>query len=93
MESDTSQHARLVEQIAQLAGSMNGREMNFDTEITAETDIMRDLKLDSLAAMDFIMALELRFDTLIPMDSMAELRTVGDLARLLEQQAPVAAAA
>ncbi len=93
MESDTSQHAELVQQIAQLAQSMNGKEMNFDCEITAGTDIMRDLKLDSLAAMDFIMALELRFDTMIPMDSMAELRTVGDLANLLESQSLTAKAA
>jgi len=94
MESHTSQHATLVQQIAQLAQSMNGKDMHFDAEITAGTDIMRDLKLDSLAVMDFIMALETRFDTLIPVDGMAELRTVGDLASLLASQlgAPVAAA-
>jgi acyl carrier protein len=37
--------------------------------------------------MDFIMALEQHFDTLIPMDSMAGIRTVGDLAALLSAQA------
>jgi acyl carrier protein len=82
-----------VEQIALLARSMNGKEMNFDTEITADTDVVRDLKLDSLAAMDFIMALEQRFDTLIPMDSMADIRTVGDLAALLRKQTRGAALA
>jgi len=66
---------------------MNGKEMNFDTEVTANTDVVRDLKLDSLASMDFIMALEQRFDTLIPMDRMADIRTVGDLAALLRSQA------
>ena len=76
-----------VEQIALLAQSMNGKEMNFDTEVTAHTDVVRDLKLDSLASMDFIMALEQRFDTLIPMDRMADIRTVGDLATLLRSQA------
>ncbi len=76
-----------VEQIALLAQSMNGKEMNFDAEITADTDVVRDLRLDSLASMDFIMALEQRFDTLIPMDRMADIRTVGDLATLLRQQA------
>ena len=93
METDTSHYAELVEQIADVARSMNGKAMNFDVDITAGTDIMRDLKLDSLAAMDFIMALELRFDTLIPVDSMAELRTIGDLASLLQSQGRQAATA
>ena len=81
-----------VDQIARLAQSMNGKEMHFDTEVTAETDVVRDLRLDSLAAMDFIMALEQHFDTLIPMDSMAGIRTVGDLAALLRTQASAAQA-
>lgn len=93
MESDTSEQSELVEQIGQLAQSMNGKTMNFDGEVTADTDILRDLRLDSLAAMDFMMALELRFDTLIPIDSMAEIRTVGDLAVFLQSQHRQAAAA
>ncbi len=79
-------HQELVEQIAQLAQSMNGKEINFDTIITGETDVVRDLRLDSLAAMDFIMALEIKFNTLIPVDSMADIRTVDDLANLLQSQ-------
>ena len=42
-----------------------------------------DLKLDSLAVMDFVMALENRFDLVIPMDELTEVVSVGDLARLL----------
>ncbi len=76
-----------------LARSMNGKQINFDTDITAETDVIRDLRLDSLAAMDFIMALETRFDTLIPVDNMVEVRTVGDLAELLRLHAARTAAA
>lgn len=86
MESHTSHPDILVEQIAELARSQGGAAMPSGLQITAHTDIMRDLKLDSLAVMDFIMALELRFNTLIPIDSMADLRTVGDLAGLLHAQ-------
>ena len=93
MESDTLTHQELVEQIGQLAQSMNGKEINFDTIITSDTDVIRDLRLDSLAAMDFIMALEIKFDTLIPVDSMAGIRTVGDLADLLQSQARQTASA
>ena len=65
---------------------MNGKQMSFQGEITADTDVVRDLKLDSLASMDFIMAVETEFDTLIPVDSMVDIRTVGDLATLLRSQ-------
>lgn len=51
--------------------------------ITAETSFLNDLHLDSLATMDLIMAVETRFDTIVPMDRIAEIQTVGDLVDLL----------
>ncbi|HYG88941.1 MAG TPA: phosphopantetheine-binding protein [Azospirillum sp.] len=45
-----------------------------------DTNIVRDLGLDSLAVMNFVMALEDRFDVSIPMDRLAEIETVRDLA-------------
>lgn len=51
--------------------------------ITAETNILQDLNLDSVAVMDFIMQVETQFDTVIPMNQMAEIQTVGDLVRIL----------
>jgi acyl carrier protein len=58
--------------------------------ITAETHILHDLNLDSVAVMDVVMALETRFDTVIPMDRLAEIETVGDLVRILASaDAPV----
>lgn len=48
--------------------------------ISAATDISRDLNLDSLAVMDFIMDLEERFDISIPLNLVPEIQTVGDLA-------------
>ncbi len=47
--------------------------------VTPETEIMRDLGLDSLAVMNFVMTLEERFDLSIPMDRIAEVETVADL--------------
>ena len=44
------------------------------------TDIMRDLDVDSLAVMNFIMKIEDRFDISIPLNAMAEIQTVEDLA-------------
>lgn len=48
--------------------------------IDATTDIARDLNLDSLAVMDFIMELEEKFDISIPLNLVPEIQTVGDLA-------------
>src|SRR5262249_1088427 len=52
-------------------------------KITPETNITRDLSLDSIAVMDFIMELETAYDTVIPLETVAEIATVSDLARAL----------
>ncbi len=49
-------------------------------EVTKDTAVTRDLGLDSLAVMNFVMALEDRFDISIPLDRIAEAETVEDLA-------------
>lgn len=50
------------------------------SEVTSETNIVRDLSLDSLAVMDLVMALEDHFDISIPLDRIAETETVQQLA-------------
>ena len=57
-----------------------------DTQITADTDIARDLKLDSLAVMDLLMVLEDKFDVSIPLNMVAEITTVGQLAKAVRDQ-------
>ena len=52
--------------------------------ITDQTDIVNDLGLDSLAVMNFVMALEDEYDISMPLDRMAEVQTVGDLVRTIE---------
>jgi acyl carrier protein len=73
----------VIEQIAVLARSISGLALSPDVQISAKTKIIEDLKLDSLTTMDFILALETKFDTIIPIDSMGEVETVGELAGLL----------
>ena len=48
--------------------------------ITGETVIAKDLTIDSLAIMDMVMELEDRFDVSIPMNVVAEIHTVDELA-------------
>ena len=52
--------------------------------VTDQTDIVNDLGLDSLAVMNFVMALEDEYDISMPLDRMAEVQTVGDLVRTIE---------
>ena len=56
-----------------------------------ETSILHDLNFDSVAAMDLVMLLETRLDTVIPMDRIAEIETVGDLVRALAHSGASAA--
>ena len=51
--------------------------------VTAETNILRDLSLDSVAVMDVILHIETQFDTMIPMNQFAEIQTVGDLTQVI----------
>lgn len=50
------------------------------TAVTADTNIVRDLNLDSLAVMDFMFSLEAQFDVMIPLDALADVQTVRELA-------------
>ena len=47
--------------------------------ITASTNIVEDLGMDSLGVMNFVMAIEDHYDISIPLDRIAQIETVGDL--------------
>lgn len=53
-------------------------------EISGSTNIVRDLGLDSLAIMNFILELEDEFDISMPLDRIAGIETVDDLAGVVE---------
>jgi acyl carrier protein len=52
--------------------------------LSAETQIVGGLGLDSVAILDFIMDIEDRFDISIPLDRIAEVQTLGELTRAIE---------
>lgn len=53
--------------------------------VSTDTEIARDLSVDSIGLMNIVMALEDRFDISIPLDRMAEVQTAGQLADLIEE--------
>lgn len=68
-------------EIARAARTVLGRPVS----VRADTDIVRDLDVDSLALMNIVMELEDAFDLSIPLDRLASVQTAGDLAALITQ--------
>jgi acyl carrier protein len=60
--------------------------------ISDDTDIVEDLGLDSLGVMNFVMAIEDHYDLSIPLDRVAQIQTVADLMRAVEDLKSGAAA-
>lgn len=48
--------------------------------LSAETDIPAELNIDSVGILDFIMEVEDKYDIEIPMNAVASIRTIGELA-------------
>ncbi|WP_063570620.1 MULTISPECIES: acyl carrier protein [Luteibacter] len=55
--------------------------------ITENTGITSELGLDSLRVMDLVVAVEDQFDISVPINALAEVRTVGDFASLIQKSA------
>jgi acyl carrier protein len=70
-----------VREIARAAETVLGRPVR----LTDDTDIARDLAVDSLALMNIVMELEDRFDLSIPLDRLAVVQTIGDLSGLVNE--------
>jgi acyl carrier protein len=74
-QSDKIQ-TRVLEMLAKKIGA--GRQIDLDSSVIEDTG------LDSVSVMDFVMELEDEFDITIPLDRIAEVRTVGDLAKAVQ---------
>ncbi len=56
------------------------------TVVTEDMEIGADIEIDSVEVFDVVMELEEHFDVSLPMEVTSEIRTIGDLARAVEQQ-------
>lgn len=54
-------------------------------KLTRTTDITCDLEIDSIAVLDLIMEVEDAYDVSLPMNLVAEVRTIGDLVDAIHQ--------
>jgi len=67
--------------VLDLLKSKIGRER----EIAMDSNVVEDTGLDSVSVMDFVMELEDEFDISVPLDEIAEVRTVSDLAGVVRR--------
>ncbi len=54
--------------------------------LTEGTDIPAELNIDSVGVLDFIMEVEDHYDIEIPMNAVANIRTVGELATYVQSK-------
>ena len=76
MDQKIAIQARVLELLSQ--------KIDAGRRIDLESSVVEDTGLDSVSVMDFVMELEDEFDITIPLDRIAEVRTVGDLADAVE---------
>lgn len=71
----------MFEEVAKILAEQLGISQS---EITAESDIVKDLGADSLDVVELLMTLEDNTGKTIPEDKVTELKTVGDVVTMLE---------
>ncbi len=84
MEQNSVIQARVLELLGKKVGAAR--------PIGLDSSVVEDTGLDSVSVMDFVMELEDEFDITIPLDHIAEMRTVGDLANTVQTLSHVNAA-
>ena len=56
-----------------------------DVEITPEMDLINQLAIDSVKLLNLIMEIEDEFDITVPINALADVQTVHELASLIHQ--------
>lgn len=75
-EQNSGIQARVLELLEKKVGA--------ERSIDLSSNVLEDTGLDSVSVMDFVMELEDEFDITMPLDRIAEVRTVADLANAVE---------
>lgn len=71
----------MFEEVAELLS----KQLNVDiSKITADSEIVKDLGADSLDVVEMLMTLEDNTGKTIPEEKVTDLKTVGDVVKLLE---------
>lgn len=71
----------IIELLCDRLGSL----ANADVNITAETNLISELSIDSIKLLNLIMEIEDAFDISIPINALADVQTVHELASLISK--------
>ena len=74
-----------VESTLEIISNNLGKFTGSDTILDPDSNIIEALELDSVKVLDLIMEIEDHFDISIPLNIMANVQTVRDLAEMIEQ--------
>lgn len=76
MEQDTKEIEQALRKI--LSGSVDS-----SVDLASETDFVSDLGLESIQVLEFIMEVEEHFDIAIDLESLSDVRTLGELTKVV----------
>jgi len=76
VEQDTKEIEQALRKI--LSGSVDS-----SVDLASETDFVSDLGLESIQVLEFIMEVEEHFDIAIDLESLSDVRTVGELTKVV----------
>jgi acyl carrier protein len=79
--TEVGPNASIRSEISAIFEEVLGRPVSIDDD----TDIVEDLGMDSLGVMNFVMAIEDHYDLSIPLDRIAQIQTVADLVRAVQE--------
>ena len=74
--------AEILAKVIELAAEEAGMEAK---DLTAESHFINDLKYDSLAVIEFAMAVEDEFEMSLPDEDLEQFKVVGDVVKYIEE--------
>jgi acyl carrier protein len=74
-------HQEILSSLYELLGDFVGDAQ----DLNEDTDLISGLDLTSLKIMDLLMEVEDRFDVSVPLNKLPDVRTIGDLATMLDK--------
>ena len=72
----TDQYQEIVQALYELLERLPTK----DVELTEQTNLVADMGMDSINMMELLQEIEDRFDVIVPLNAMADVSTVQDLA-------------
>jgi acyl carrier protein len=72
----TDQYQEILQALYELLGRLPTK----DVELSEQTNLVADMGMDSINMMELLQEIEDRFDVIVPLNAMADVSTVQDLA-------------